>query len=342
MKLGSVIREHRKRRNMTQEQLAQRLGVSTPAVNKWENDNSYPDITLLSPLARALDIDLDTLFSFREQMSAEEIAHWSERLREIAEQEGMQAAHEAAVERVRQYPNCGLLLLQSASMLKGLNLIYGTQPDPYREECTVWLERAAQDSDPHAAELAVSMLIGQYRAAEQYDKAQELLNSQPEQHMDKRHQQASIYLDSGELQKAYEVMEAHLLSTVTELLMVVTNLLMAAQKEQDEQAQRRYLALYEQLSRTLHPVGGWMYQNIRLALALERKDRQDSLRCMRELLDAPAPFDKETAYLYRHSKIKDTSELQERRLMLRMLKAAPETEFLRDDPEFLALIARTE
>ena len=73
MSLGKVIRKYRKIRNLTQEEMAGRLGVTAPAVNKWENENSYPDITLLAPIARLLGISLDTLLSFREELTAEEI-----------------------------------------------------------------------------------------------------------------------------------------------------------------------------------------------------------------------------------------------------------------------------
>ena len=56
MSLGKVIRKYRKIKNLTQEEMAGRLGVTAPAVNKWENENSYPDITLLGPIARLLGI----------------------------------------------------------------------------------------------------------------------------------------------------------------------------------------------------------------------------------------------------------------------------------------------
>ena len=49
MSIGKVIRKYRKAQNMTQEEMAGRLGVTAPAVNKWENENSYPDIMLLAP-----------------------------------------------------------------------------------------------------------------------------------------------------------------------------------------------------------------------------------------------------------------------------------------------------
>ncbi len=51
MSIGSVIRKYRKEAGMTQEEMANRLGVTTPAVNKWENGNSNPDIELLAPIA---------------------------------------------------------------------------------------------------------------------------------------------------------------------------------------------------------------------------------------------------------------------------------------------------
>ena len=73
MPVSEVIRRKRKELGLTQEQMAQRLGVSAPAVNKWENGNSYPDIMLLAPIARLLDISVDTLLSFRGELTDEEI-----------------------------------------------------------------------------------------------------------------------------------------------------------------------------------------------------------------------------------------------------------------------------
>ena len=73
MQIGKVIRRYRKEKRMTQEEMAGRLGVTASAVNKWENDNSYPDITLLAPIARLLGISLDRLLSFREELTDKEI-----------------------------------------------------------------------------------------------------------------------------------------------------------------------------------------------------------------------------------------------------------------------------
>ncbi len=59
--LGKRIMQHRKRLGMTQEQLAERVGVSAQAVSKWENDLSCPDITLLPQLAEIFGISVDEL-----------------------------------------------------------------------------------------------------------------------------------------------------------------------------------------------------------------------------------------------------------------------------------------
>ena len=72
MKLNEVIRTRRQALGLTQEQLAQKLGVSAPAVNKWERNLNYPDVTLLPALARTLGVDLNTLLSFQEDLTDQE------------------------------------------------------------------------------------------------------------------------------------------------------------------------------------------------------------------------------------------------------------------------------
>ena len=75
MQINEVIRKYRKENNLTQEEVANRLGVSTPAVNKWESGSSTPDISLLAPLARLLHITLDELLSFKEELTDREIVN---------------------------------------------------------------------------------------------------------------------------------------------------------------------------------------------------------------------------------------------------------------------------
>ena len=72
MNIGNVIKKYRKELGYTQEEMANRLGVTTPAVNKWENGNS--NLILNCQLyCQDYHISLDTLLSFRENLTDLEI-----------------------------------------------------------------------------------------------------------------------------------------------------------------------------------------------------------------------------------------------------------------------------
>ena len=60
--MGVIIREQRKNKNLTQQDLAQAAGVSVQAVSKWEVGQSLPDVTLLPDIADCLGLSLEALF----------------------------------------------------------------------------------------------------------------------------------------------------------------------------------------------------------------------------------------------------------------------------------------
>jgi len=60
---GAVIRKLREKKKITQEELAEMIHVSGKAVSKWETGQGFPDISLLEPLAKALDISVIELLS---------------------------------------------------------------------------------------------------------------------------------------------------------------------------------------------------------------------------------------------------------------------------------------
>ena len=62
MTIGKIIANYRKNMNITQETLAQKLGVTNQAVSKWEADQSCPDIQLLPEIADIFGITIDELF----------------------------------------------------------------------------------------------------------------------------------------------------------------------------------------------------------------------------------------------------------------------------------------
>ena len=62
--IGNKIRELRKKKGITQEQLASALGITSQAVSKWEMNTGYPDVTMLPIIAGYFGVSMDMLFNY--------------------------------------------------------------------------------------------------------------------------------------------------------------------------------------------------------------------------------------------------------------------------------------
>ncbi len=71
--IGSNIKRLRIQKNLTQEQLSTAIGVTCAAVSKWERSETFPDITLLQPLAYFFDVTLDELMGYNKEKVQTEI-----------------------------------------------------------------------------------------------------------------------------------------------------------------------------------------------------------------------------------------------------------------------------
>lgn len=83
-KFGSFLRELRKEKQLTQEQLAERFGVTSRSVSRWETDSNMPDLSILVELADFYDVDIRDLIDGErkgEDMNKEE----KERLQLVAD-----------------------------------------------------------------------------------------------------------------------------------------------------------------------------------------------------------------------------------------------------------------
>ena len=98
--LGAFIAENRRRQHMTQQQLAQMLYITDKAVSKWERGLSYPDVTLLEPLATALGMTTAALI--RCDSPAEEKENAMEEKKPHAENETLRAVAEMADDSKKQ------------------------------------------------------------------------------------------------------------------------------------------------------------------------------------------------------------------------------------------------
>ncbi len=70
-KTGNIVCKYRKKKNMTQEDLANKLHITAKAVSKWERGLSFPDISILIPLSEILEVSLYELLKGEESNERE-------------------------------------------------------------------------------------------------------------------------------------------------------------------------------------------------------------------------------------------------------------------------------
>lgn len=186
MKINEVIKLKRKELGLTQEQVANALQVSIPAVNKWESGVSYPDITSLPVLARLLKTDLNTLLSFKENLTDFEIVTI---LNEISNKMLTGNVEDIFVETrqlILEYPNCDKLICYLATILKGsLEFLKIENKDAYEEEIYAMLDRVSNSENEEVRGQAIATLVAHFIDKKQFDKAHELIARLPKIHIDK-------------------------------------------------------------------------------------------------------------------------------------------------------------
>ena len=108
IKIGTFLKLLRKEKNLTQEQLAEQLGVSNRTVSRWENGNNMPDISLLSEIAEFYDVSIPELI-YGERKSE----NMREEAKEVAEtmSDYAKAEKETLVKSIRNMSLIGLIAL---------------------------------------------------------------------------------------------------------------------------------------------------------------------------------------------------------------------------------------
>ena len=211
MQIGDVIRKYRKERNLTQEEMARYLGVTAPAVNKWENGNSCPDITLLAPIARLLGITLDTLLSFREELTEAEIADFIQEADRRFQTEPYEKVFCWIKDLMQTYPNCEPLIWQMAVILDAQRILQETpEPEKYENFVLECFTRVLESREEKLRTSAADSLFGFYLRKEEYEKAEEYLiyfsEQNPERKRKQRLELAVMEKDVDTVLKTAEIM----------------------------------------------------------------------------------------------------------------------------------------
>lgn len=212
LKIGSKIAELRKAKGMTQEQLALALGISAPAVSKWETDNSYPDITLLCPLARALDTNVDTLLEYDEVMTEEKVKAYTNEIIKIERNGDVLLANEKLQKLLCQYPNSVSMKFHAVTLITSFQVMHPecteTQRNEWEKQKKKLLEEIYESKNPAYMNNAISALAVLAIQNNELDRAETLLKQLPENIGDITHFWVQIYLRRGNNDKALELEDA--------------------------------------------------------------------------------------------------------------------------------------
>lgn len=342
MSLGKVIRKYRKIRNLTQEEMAVRLGVTAPAVNKWENENSYPDITLLAPIARLLDISLDTLLSYREDLTAEEINGIIMEADQKLKTGSYEEAFGWARKKLEQYPNCEPLILNLALCLDAYRTIREVpdkaQYDPY---LTSLYTRLLDSKDEAIRMSAADSLAGFYMRKKQYDKAEKYLEYFSIQNPERKRKQAQIYAETGRMQEAYKAYEELLFTDYQRVSMELHGIYLLALKENDMEKARSIVQKQAEAAKFFE-MGKYYEVSSFLEIAALEKDADTVIAAMEEMLSGVEEIESfRNSSLYEHMEFKEIKEEDLEEIKENLRKCFQDEEnfgFLKNDSRYQNLI----
>ena len=347
MSIHTVIQERRKALGLTQEQVAEYLGVTTPAVNKWEKGSTCPDISLLAPLARLLKIDLNALLGFHEDLTKQELTLFCKEIHEAVLSDGFEAAFSLAREKLREYPNNDTLLHTLALQLQGLLATAGLGDEEamsYLDQINEWYERLSQSEEEVIRNGACFMLASRAISEKQFEKAQGYLDQMPNRNdtPDKRMLQATIYLNQDRAEEAAELMERTLLTSINDMQMVLYKLIDANMATGDQET-AAYVA--ERATRLAEAFDLNHYNTLvaPFQVAVASKDAAQTVELLRKMLEAMSDvWDVRASPLYRRISVNNTGASLEKmvKLLLQGLRQAPEYGYLREDPAFQNLLSK--
>ncbi|HAU4831876.1 transcriptional regulator, partial [Clostridioides difficile] len=236
IKIGKVIQCLRKERNLTQEQLAKFIGVSTPAVSKWESGNSYPDIELLPLLADFFNVSIDKLLNYKIDLSEEEVMKIYKELESGFARIEIDLSTEEPKEEFRQdlesvkklsnmyiekYPKSYLLKLRICSLYQMYSYKFGKSElnDRVKETTNILEDIVRNTDDIQIKETALIILSNAYCMLEDYEKAELYLNMIHKSIGDTSVNLAMIYLKQNRLEEAEILLQNKLFSNVFNISM---------------------------------------------------------------------------------------------------------------------------
>lgn len=333
MKINEMIRTLRKEQGFTQEQVANYLGVTAPAVNKWEKGVSYPDITLLAPLARLLKTSIDQLLSFKSSLTQLEIQQFISDLNDTYQNEGYEAGFEKGQNLIMTYPNSERLIFPTVQLANAYLAMLNGDLEVYEPQIIKVYQRLLTTQD-HDLMIAVqSALANLHIHRHEYDAAREIINNIPNQGIDKSYLKAQIYEREDQLDLAYEIYEKLLFKNANNLCQILQLILTLQQKEKVDCHKTVELI---QNTATLFDLGKMVYLSP-LISTLDLEDGERTLTMLEAVVDSLNETN--TYNLYKHVQIEVNGLKKSTAFMiLQAFESDPALDYLRQETRFINLI----
>lgn len=257
--LGRVIIDNRRKRGITQDELAEYIGVSKASVSKWETSSTYPDITILPRLAAFFDISIDELMDYRPQLEKEEIRKLYRQLSHDFLQKPFEEVLAHCRTLAQKYFSCPPLLFQIGSLYVNHHMLTATREqalDLLNEAKNLFIRVREIADDTELASQAVSveaycmLLLGQPQEVLELLRPMETIRLTPEPLL------SSALQMLGDTTEAARVLQTGIYKSLLELLNLLPAYmeLRVDNKEALEETCRRTFAVADAFKLdTLHP-----------------------------------------------------------------------------------------
>ncbi len=174
--IGNNLKRLRLQKGLTQEQLAEVFGVSAQAVSRWENNTSYPDITLLPGLAIFYNTSVDAIVGMDEIRREKTLRKIHGKINELVTKGQPEKAIALIRDSLKVYPNDSGLL-----MSLGETLAHQCDDPAATQEAISIAQRILQNNDVSikAKSTTSANLLFLYLRSGMYEKANALIRSLP-------------------------------------------------------------------------------------------------------------------------------------------------------------------
>lgn len=305
MAIGDVIKRNRKIIGITQEEMAKCLGVTAPAVNKWEKGTTFPDVTLLAPIARLLKITTDELLSFHEELSDVEIHQYLLQLQTELMHSDFHELFLSAKKKIETYPNCEKLIWQTAMILHA-KLMTIELPDKrgYVEVIFDWFEQCLQSDDEQIRKAAAESLFYGYFNKGNYQKSRQYLDYLSLDDSGRKRKEALLDSKTGKRENAYRMHEEIIFSSYQSLQMALNDLRILYM-EDDEHAMVKKLAKVSSGAAKIFEMGKYDEVSVDLNVACWEKDEEGTIEILQSIFDNIDTIGSlRNSLIYQHMKLK--------------------------------------